>query len=255
MRQIATKRRLAAGEPSYGVGMLWPAPELVELCGHLGFDWLWLDLEHGAFDLQALTQVVRAAEATGMDTIGRVSHTRDRDQILRYLETGLSGIIFPHVTSAEDVRFAVDAVKYPPIGSRSAGLFRPGGWGPGARPGRYYDDANSQTIVMALIEEEEGVENLDEILSVEGLDAAVIGFGDLSLTMGHPGAKDHPDVQRVGGGGQERILASDVALQVTVQDGGEAKEWIDRGALMVRCSLQQVLAPALREWLVSAGKA
>ena len=248
MRKNATKQRLKNNEPSFGMGLLWPSPELAELAGSLGFDWLWLDVEHGPFDLQALSNVVRAAESVGVDSIARIAKTRDPEQVLKYLETGIMGVIVPHAKTKEDIEFAVDAVKYPPVGHRSAGVMRPAGWG--SRPSAgHYAASNEETMVMALVEEVEGLENIDEMLSVPGLDAVVIGFGDLSLTMGHPGEKNHPDVMRVATAAMDKILASDVALQVTVQNGEEAREWVQRGSLMLRCTMQQMLVPALKNWL------
>ena len=252
MQTTGIKRRLELKQPSFGVGMLWPSPELVELCGYLGFDWLWLDVEHGPFDLQSLTHVVRAAETSGMDTIARISKTRDPEEILRYLETGIKGIIVPHTHSREDVEFALQAIKYPPRGIRSSGQFRPARWATAGADPEFYERQNRQTVLMALVEDEEGIANIDEIVAVEGLDAVVIGFGDLSLTMGQPANKSHPDVLRVGTKAQEKVLASAAALQVTAQDGREASDWIERGALMVRCSLQSLLIPALRSWLDQA---
>jgi len=251
MNTDGLKERLKKGKPSFGVGLLWPSPELVELCGFLGFDWLWLDVEHGPFDLGTLSHVVRAAELSGMDAIARISNDRNEEQVLKYLETGVAGIIMPHVRGKEDVEFAVQAVKYPPVGIRSSGGLRPAQWSVGSGPS-YFDRTNDKTVVMALVEDEEGLENMDEILSVEGLDAVVIGFGDLSLTMGHPADKNHPEVLKVGTEAQEKILASDKALQVTAQNGAEASEWIKKGALMVRCSLHQKLIPTLKNWLEEA---
>lgn len=248
MRKNMVKERLKRGEPSFGVGMLWPSPELVEMCGHLGFQWLWLDVEHGPFDLQLLSNVVRAAELSGMETIARVASTNNPADILKVLETGVTGIIYPHVTGKKDLEFVIDAVKYPPDGIRSAGYFRPTGWGPLAGSD-YYNRSNQETMVIALIEEIEGIQNIDEILAVEELDAVVIGFGDLALTQGHPGNKNHPDVYNPGTAAQKKVLSSNKALQVTVQDGKEAGEWVKKGALMLRCSLQQVLAQTLDQWL------
>jgi 4-hydroxy-2-oxoheptanedioate aldolase len=252
MEATGLKRRLELKQPSYGVGLLWPSPELVELSGYMGFEWLWLDIEHGPFDLSSLTHVVRAAEASGMDTIARIGHTRDPEAVLRYLETGIAGIIVPHTRTREDVEFAVQATKYPPVGIRSSGQFRPARWAAAGRDPHFYERENRRSVVMALVEDEEGIENLDEILAVDGLDAVVIGYGDLSLTMGYPGEKSHPDVLRVGLEAQRKVLASSKALQVTAQDGAEARDWLDRGALMVRCSLQSILIPAMQGWLTRA---
>ena len=249
MRTNRIKQRIASGTPSFGIGLLWPSPEIVDLVGALGFEWLWLDLEHGPFDLMSLSHTIRAAEAAGMDTIIRLPQSRDPEAMLPYLETGAMGVIMAHTQSAEDVEFAVSAVKYPPVGQRSAGTMRGAGWG--ADSG-FYEHFNRESMIMALVEDEVGVGNLDSILAVDGLDAVVIGYGDLSLTMGHPGNKGHPDVQRVGLAAQERVLASGKALQVTAQDGKEAAEWIERGALMVRCTAVTILTAGLRPWLADA---
>ena len=249
MRTNRIKQRIAAKTPSYGIGLLWPSPEIVDLVGALGFEWLWLDIEHGPFDLATLSHTVRAAEAGGMDTIIRLPRSRDPEAILPYLETGAMGVIMAHTQSAEDVEFAVSAIKYPPVGERSAGTMRGAGWG--AESG-FYEHSNRETMVMALVEDEIGIANLDSILAVDGLDAVVIGYGDLSLTMGHPGNKGHPHVQEVGLAAQEKVLASDKALQVTAQDGDEAAQWIARGALMVRCTAVTILTAGLRPWLAKA---
>ncbi len=103
MRKNTVKDKLRNKQPSYGIGLLWPSPELVELSGYLGFDWLWLDVEHGAFDLQELSHVARAAEAAGIVPIARVPKTRDPEQLLGIMETGMMGIITSHVQTKEDV--------------------------------------------------------------------------------------------------------------------------------------------------------
>jgi 4-hydroxy-2-oxoheptanedioate aldolase len=247
MRKNQIKERIAAGIPSYGAGLLWPSPEIVDLMGGLGFDWLWLDLEHGPFDMNSLSHTVRAAEAAGVDTILRLPKIRDPEATLPYLETGAMGVIVAHTQTAADVEFAVKAVKYPPVGERSAGVMRGASWG---AKSDFYRHSNDQTMIMALVEDREGIDNIDEILAVNGLDAVVIGFGDLSLTMGHP--KNHPEVLKVGVPAQEKVIASGKALQVTVQNGREAAEWIEKGALMVRCTMHTILTTAAKSWLAAA---
>ena len=121
MRKNFVKEKMQAGQPSFGIGIPWPSPELVEFCGYLGFEWLWIDVEHGAFDLQALSNIARAAEVSGMVPIARIPKTDDPEQILGYMETGMMGILTPHTKSREDAEFVVRAVKYPPIGMRSSG--------------------------------------------------------------------------------------------------------------------------------------
>lgn len=241
------KERIAQGEPSFGVGLLWPSPELAELMGALGFDWLWLDIEHGPFDLNALYHTVRAADSVGLQTILRLPKTQNPEDILPYLEVGATGMILAHTQSGEDVRQAVRAATYPPTGERSAGAMRGAGWG---TVQDFYKKYNDQFLMMALVEDEVGLENLDDILAVDELDAVVIGFGDLSLTMGHP--RGHPEVLKVGTPAQQKVLESRKALQVTAQDGREARMWIERGALMVRCTMHTVLSKAAATWLDEA---
>lgn len=253
MRTNRVKANLRAGKPSFGIGTLWPSPELVEFCGYHGFDWLWIDLEHGAFDLGSLSNVVRAAEVSGMVPIARLPQTEDPELVLKYLETGLMGIITSHTRTRADVEFALQAIKYPPLGSRSAGVMRPANLGVTGTSGEYYAASNQETMVMALVEDEEGLENIDEILSVDGLDAVVIGWGDLSLTQGHPGNRAHPQVAEIGNRAKAKILASKtVALQVTAQTGADARQAIEEGALMVRCSIPSILSPVCESWLKTA---
>lgn len=249
MRRNPIRERIRKGVPSFGIGTLWPSPELVEFCGFHGFDWLWMDLEHGAFDRQALSHTVRAAEVSGMVPIGRLPQTRDLELVLGFLETGVMGVITSHTHSREDVEFAVQAVKYPPLGKRSAGAMRPADWGVPQKGSEYYEVANQETLIMCLVEDMEGIDNLDDILRVKELDAVVIGPGDLSLTLGHPGQKDHPLVASTMKRAQEKVLASGKALQVTAQDPQAARRAVEEGALLVRCTVPSMLSPALKAWL------
>lgn len=249
MRSNGIRQRLNAGVPSFGAGLIWPSPEMAELCGGLGFDWLWLDLEHGPFDMASLSHTVRAAESTGMDTIARLPKTTDPGVILRVLETGVTGLIVPHVRGRADIDAVVSAAKYPPLGKRSAGTMRGPRWSPVPD---YFERVNADVMILALVEEVEGIENIDEILGVAELDGVVIGFGDLSVTMGHSGRRDHPDVLRIGTAAQEKVLAAGKILQVTTQDGADAAEWVRRGAQMVRCTPSKMLGSVCKSWIDKA---
>jgi 4-hydroxy-2-oxoheptanedioate aldolase len=253
MRKNKVKSNLRAGIPSFGVGILWPSPELVEFCGFLGFDWLWIDLEHGQFDLQVLTNTIRAAELSAMIPVGRIQSTRDPSVVLKYLEAGLMGIIMPHVQKKEDIEFLVNSVKYPPEGIRSSGRMRVANWGITQSYEEHIETTNNGALIMALVEDKKGLANIDEILETDGLDAVVIGYGDLSMKMGYPGQKYHPEVLKLGHSAANKVLAHPkVALQVTAQKGDEAREWIKKGALMVRCGAPWIFEAAAKDWLVKA---
>lgn len=106
---------------------------------------------------------------------------------------------------------------------------------------------------MVLVEEEDGLANLDDILAVPGLDAVSIGFGDLSLQMGHPGDHLHPEVLRLLEPAWAKVLASGKALQVDEGEGGRcAREWVEAGALLPRCEAPLFLAAGCKAWLQAA---
>jgi 4-hydroxy-2-oxoheptanedioate aldolase len=223
MRKNLVKDKIRNGKPAVGIGLLWDSPDLVEFCGYLGFNWIWLDGEHGRFNSYNLWDTIRASEVGGIIPIIRAP-TNDPKLFLNYFEAGMMGVIVPHVNTREDMATAVKAVKYPPLGERSSGAMRPARYALSDHRKDYFQRANEETMVIALIEEPEGIDNLDEILKVDGLDAVVIGYGDLSMNLGYPGEKEHPEVQKLGRRAREKIVNSDKWLQETVQDPVEARK-------------------------------
>ncbi|RPI54679.1 MAG: 2-dehydro-3-deoxyglucarate aldolase [Chloroflexi bacterium] len=254
MRKNHAKAKIQARQPAFGVGFEnWSSPDLVEFCGYLGFDWLWIDVEHGAFDLDDMAHMARAADLSGIVPVARIPHTDDCEKILGYMEAGMMGICMAHTRSREEAEFAVRAVKFPPLGVRSAGRARPARWGIGGTAAEYYEAANRESLVMVLVEEEDGLGNLEDILTVPGLDAVSIGFGDLSLQLGHPGDHLHPEVMRFLEPAWAKVLASGKALQVDEGEGGKcAREWVEAGALLPRCEAPQFLAAGCKAWLQTA---
>ena len=145
-----------------------------------GFDWLFIDLEHGSLSIQNAQRAVQAV-AGRCFTVVRVPEATDAN-IKRVLDTGCDGIIAPHVNTAAEGRRIVALAKYPPEGERSAGLGRAQGYG--LNFADYIASANSRTVVVVQIEHKDGVSNVDQILKVQGIDAIFIGPYDLSGSMG-----------------------------------------------------------------------
>lgn len=145
-----------------------------------GFDWLFIDLEHGSLSIQDAQKVIQAI-AGRCFTVVRVADATT-ENVKRVLDTGCDGIIAPHVNSAEEARKIVALAKYPPDGERSVGLGRAQGYG--LNFADYIASANAQTVVVVQIEHKDAVTNVDEILQVEGTDALFIGPYDLSGSMG-----------------------------------------------------------------------
>jgi 2-keto-3-deoxy-L-rhamnonate aldolase RhmA len=185
--------RLALDTPYVGTLVTLASPEVAEALVIAGFDWLFVDMEHSpVLDPAAVLRIVQAV-GRRVDVFVRVP-TNDDAWIKKVLDTGADGVIVPHVSSASDARRAVASAKYPPLGRRSVGITPAHGYG--ATFGSYVVEANTSTALIAQIEDIEAVENLDEILAVEGVDAAFIGPYDLSGSMGKLGQVDDPEVRQ-----------------------------------------------------------
>lgn len=187
MHPNAMKAKLAAGEPALGLSIMIPSPQLVEMAGGLGFDWVLIDCEHGTITLETVELMIMAAEANGVAPIVRPRSKAAQD-ILQVMDRGAAGVQVPHITSDADARAAVEAVKFHPLGGRSlAAGTRASGYGYRGSLGAFTEAANRETLVCAQIEDEAAVHNIDAILKVDGVDVFFIGPSDLSQSMGYPG--------------------------------------------------------------------
>ncbi len=197
MRENTLKRQLYAGKAAFGVMCTFPSPPVVEMLGHLGFDWILLDNEHGSITVDTAEACIATAELTGMAPIVRPVGNKP-EIIAPFLDRGAWGVQVPHVNTADEARAAVDAAKYGPEGHR--GIFsggRPANYGFGGSTADYAREANAQTLVCLILEEVAATENLPELVKVPGVDVYFIGSGDLSQSMGYTGQQAHPEVQKM----------------------------------------------------------
>lgn len=237
------KKKITEGEVAYGFYLHWPCPDIVEFAGHLGFEWVFIDAEHGPIGPRECTELIRACNVVGLVPIVRVPEN-NQATILGYLETGAMGIIAPHVNTAADAQALVDAVRYSPMGKRGAGSgTRAANFGVTQTASEYFRRANEVTIVSALVEEEAGVRNLDEILAVEGVDVVGIGAGDLAMSMGNP------DVRKMVDDAEARIAASGKVLDAVVRDAAGARQAVARGARLVAVGIPALLGSAGQSFL------
>ena len=194
------RARLLARERLIGVILTLPSPEVAEICALAGFDWLFLDMEHGSLDALA---VQRIAQAVGERCACLVRlPTHDSTWIKTVLDVGVAGIIVPQVNTAVAAAAVLRHAKYPPAGQRSVGLARAQGYG--ATFADYVRTANEATTVVVQIEHIEAIRNVEEILRVPGLDAVFIGPFDLSASLNKTGLIADPEVQAA----IERVLAA-----------------------------------------------
>jgi len=179
------KNKLKEGLPVYGV--LSPSfdPVIVEMLGALGLDYFMIEGEHASpDDASSIQYVCRAAELSGMTPLARV-RSNDPKLILQYLEAGIKGIMLPGVKNAEEVGSFIKSLKYPPNGIRGLGPSRANDYLLGQKSiDQIIEESNEEIMSIVQVETKEAYENLDEILSVPGIDLIVIGTADLSLSMG-----------------------------------------------------------------------
>lgn len=183
---------------------------MVEAAGHSGLDFIILDMEHGPVGQETLQNHVRAADLTSLVSIVRVNG-HDPDMIGSVLDSGADGVQVPNIGTAEQAQAAVAAAKYHPQGNRGVCRFvRAADFGRKDRK-EYISEANKILVVLQ-VEGLEGIENLDEILDVDGFDVLFVGPYDLSQSVGKPGQVDDPDVLRLIGDIAEKSLHKGIAL-------------------------------------------
>jgi 2-dehydro-3-deoxyglucarate aldolase/4-hydroxy-2-oxoheptanedioate aldolase len=201
------KRKLAAGQVCIGTTITMNSPVVAELLSHLGFDWLWFEMEHTALSVEAVLTMLQATNGSDVSTVVRVPWN-DKTLIKRVLDTGPDGILIPLVNSREEAEYAVRAMKYPPVGERGAGLGRAQCYG--LHMGEYLESANDEVQTLVMIEHVQAVEHVDEILAVEGVDSVMVGALDLSGSMGMLGQTDDPAVEAA----IQKVLASSKKAKV-----------------------------------------
>lgn len=215
IRPNRVKQKLASGEHAYIVAGLTNADDIDQF-GPNAFDGVWLEGEHGNVNAVNLGDLTRACDLWGMTSVVRVNRN-DQALIYRTLDCGAMGIVVPHVNSKAEAQNVVDGGKFAPIGHR--GMFT-------SRQGygvdNYFEVANSQTLLVVLIEDIKAVNNLDEILTVDHIDVFFVAPSDLATSMGYIGNHDHPFVQKTIDDTLARIqdagrVAGTLALDDTVE--------------------------------------
>jgi len=230
------KTRLDNRELTTGSWITLACPEVAEIMAQAGFDWLVVDMEHSAITLDRAQALIRVIELYEVPPLVRVGHNQP-NLIKRVMDAGAHGVIVPMVNTKEEAEQAVSSVKYPPQGFRGVGLARAQQYGQGFEKYRAWNQDHSLVIVQ--IEHIRAVENLTAILSVEGVDAFIVGPYDLSGSLGVPGEFEHPRVKEalreVG-----RVTAQKNALagfHVIPPDPAALKQKKDEGYLFLAFSL------------------
>ena len=232
-----------------------PAAATIELAGHVGFDYVLIDTEHGPGGMSEIEHHIRAAECAGIRSLVRVP-AAESPEILRALDAGADGIVVPHVTARSDVERARALTQYPPDGRRSLAL--------STRAGRYgtrsvaehLEAASRELLLIGQFEDAEALGRIPEILDGEGLDGVFIGPADLSASLGKAGQLDHPTVSGAVAQIAEAVLSTpELMLGVLAGDEAEAGEWTARGASIVFVNEPALLASSLKTIVAAIAQA
>lgn len=183
------KKLLREGKPVVGLTVTIPSPDVALQAARLGFDFLWIEMEHSGITLESLHNIILATNGTACMPITRIP-VNELWTAKRALDSGSMGVIFPFTSTPELARQAVSACRYPPVGLR--------GFGPGLAslrwpaPEGYRAFADENILVIVIIEQAQAVERIEEIASVPGVDVMFIGPNDLSFSLGLGGRQDEP---------------------------------------------------------------
>jgi len=191
----AAKARLKKNQLAVGIGVrLVRNVDIIKVMKAAGFDWLFLDLEHGSMSIQTACEICVAAQDSGIAPIVRVPYG-ELAMATRVLDGGALGIVIPHVDTAEEAKEIADRLRYPPNGHRSVG----GGQAQfdyAAMPlGEMTKRSDANTLITVMIETPKAVKNAEAIAAVPGIDCLLVGASDLSMELGIPGQTGHEKVQ------------------------------------------------------------
>ncbi|MBV9581318.1 MAG: hypothetical protein JO057_22280 [Chloroflexi bacterium] len=193
-RPNLAKRKLRAGQTVYGTLLTVMNAELVEMLGIAGLDFVIMEGEHGPWDESQILNIVRASELVGITPTIRLSNL-EPDRICRLLDMGVQGIHCSHVSSKEEAAELVRVVKLYPQGERGFGRFSRANFYGMLEEREAVEAANAESLVVAQIEDRHGIEHIEDIVQVPGIDILSVGPSDLSQSYGLPGQYDHPVVK------------------------------------------------------------
>ena len=223
------KSRLASGEKLYGTMITLPTPSSAEVLAGLGFDWFFIDGEHGPLGTAEILGILQAVSHR-VACIVRVPEAAEVP-IKKVLDLGAHGVIVPQVNSAEQAADVVRWARYSPEGARGVGLARAHGYG--ATFAQYIEEANDQVTVIVQAEHAKAVEDIENIVRVSGVDGVQLGPYDLSSSMGKMGQIEDPEVVAA----IERIYSASATVGLPVGCFGvsakNVKIDIDRGSTLI----------------------
>ncbi|MEQ1884715.1 MAG: aldolase/citrate lyase family protein [Bryobacteraceae bacterium] len=232
------KQALKEGKTQLGCSVsMIRSPEVTRILAAAGLDWVYLDSEHGGFDLESLQDLARAATDNGLCPIVRVGDVQ-YSLVARALDCGAQGVLFPRVESPEILARAVSWAKFPPVGIRGFGLQATHvGYENHTMPA-VINHMNEHTMVVFQIETQTALDRVDELVSVPGIDAVMIGPADLSISLGVPGEFEHPKMIEAIGKIRDACEKHGVAPGIHVRNLKLGTYWRQSGLRFLSCNTE-----------------
>lgn len=243
---MLNKLKNAIEKNNYAVGTFLGVsnPSIVEIIGYSGLDFVVIDTEHGPYDTMPMSDLIQAAESKGMSPLVRVADLTHKE-IQRAVDNGAEGIIIPCLREVDDFRKAVDLCKFAPIGNR--GFIKGRGSGFGNEPWasgtltEYMENSNEKVLLLPQCETKEALDNIGEIVQIEGIDGIFIGPFDLSISMGIPGQFDAPEFSEA----VDKILAAckqaGKLCMIFTTSTADARKYIEKGFDAVANSIDTIV--------------
>lgn len=234
MQRPTLRERLYDGETAVGTFQLASSPMVAEILADAGMDFVILDQEHGPLTAETCAGLTMSVERGGASTVVRV-RSNSESEIQRALDIGADAVEIPQIETVEDAEAARDAARFSPVGERGLSQYvRAGGY---VGHEDYTEQQNEDALVVIHIEGQEGVDNLDGILDVDGIDVVFIGPYDLSQSLGMPGEVRSEEVEETMADIVERTRDAGRIVGTYADDPEMAERWIDVGVQFVALSV------------------
>ena len=224
--------------------------DVADYTSRLGFDFIIIDNEHGIMNQETIFDMIRAAQCQRTPVLVRCTNSTP-DMIHKVLDMGAEGILVPVINTAEDAREVLKSAFYPPKGERGIAYFtRASSYGLIEDKTEFLKKANEEVFISIQLETGAAIENLDEILEVEGIDMFFIGPNDLAASLGIPNS--HPEMERIIEETISKIIAKGKTAGIFVTDDETARKYTGYGAKFILTSITKYLTQGVKEYLRKA---
>ena len=232
MRTSIIKRKLKDGKPALLTQLHLTDASIFEMVSVMGFDGIWMDLEHHSYSLETAGNFIRATRVGSADILARPAKGEFM-RMGRLLEMGAQGIMYPRCSNASEAEEVVRWAKFAPLGERGFDGAGADAFYTGIPMDEYVRDANEETFVVIQLEDPKAIEQAEAIAAVEGVDVIMLGPADFSVLSGIPGQFDHPSIEKSLNKIAQAAANAGKHWASTAADANSAKGLLQRGAGMI----------------------